>query len=220
MSRHRLCLVHPLDPRTAPTDVVSARIGAILARRPDDFTLLVVGVDDRGDLEPGVVVELEAAGRVYDFMPVARGRDARRFGAGILRRLSRIRAAARAPLSSVAVHAFGWAALARLVGRPLVLVVHRDPRRGVVAGRVSAFAALRERLGLAAADRIVACDGDFVRRCRRDDPVAAAKIEQLTLITAVDDDDLVDDPQIGRLWERHRRFHDVRAVHHGAASVA
>jgi hypothetical protein len=220
MRLHRLCLVHPFDPRSAPRDVVEQRILTIAAHRPNDFSLLIVGIDERGDLELGSVVAIEVAGRQFDFLAVARSSAPHRFAAGFLARLRRVKAAARAALSSVAVHAPAWAGFARLVGRPLVMVIHRDPRAGAVAGRVSALSAWRERLATRAADRIVACDPDYVRRCRHDDPVAAAKVEQLTILAAPVGDEIVTDARIGRLWERHRRLFDVHMVQRGAPFTA
>lgn len=222
MSPHRLCLIHPLDPRVAAADVVEARLAAIFAARPIDFSLLVVGVDEVGDLAPGVVVTLEVGGRRFDFLPVARGRDGG-FAAGLLRHLVAVRAAARADFASVAVHDVAWAVLARLVGRPLVLVVHRDPRAGAVAGRAPMSTILREAMALRAADRIVGCDGDFVHRCRDGHPVIAAKTELLAMTPAEDAAVVAlfaDDRQITRLWERHRRLFDVQASRRGEHAAA
>ncbi len=223
MNRHRLCLIHPLDPRRDPAGVVEQRIAAIAASRPEDFSLLLVGIDLSGDLDLGIVVPVEIAGRRLDFLPVARTGDATAFAAGLLRHLGAVRAAARSERSSVEAHAVEWAPFAPLVGRPVVLVVHRDPRADAVAGRVSVTAAAWEGLALRLADRIVGCDGDFVRRCRAGDPAIAAKIEMLAL-SRCEGDAVVplfgEDAQITRLWERHRRLCGVRAVHrdHHAAA--
>ena len=222
MTRHRLCLLHPADPRVDTGDPVEARIATVVASRPTDFELVWVGIDRRGDLEPGVPVEIEVGGRSLVFLPVA-DRDGGAFAAGILRRLPAIRAAARAELSSPAVHDLAWVPFAPLIGRPIVLVIHRDPRAGAVAGRVSFRVALRERLALRLADRIVACDAQFVRRCRDARPALAAKTEWLPLIGSQIPGGLAavgDETRIARLWERHRRLYDAHAAHRASQIAA
>lgn len=223
MTPHRLCLIHPLDPRRDPAAVIEQRIAAIAACRPADFTLLLVGVDRTGDLELGRVVPVEVGGRSLDFLPVAHGADHAAFATGLLRRLAKVRAAARAEFSSVAVHSLRWAPLAPLVGRPVVLVVHRDPRADAVAGRVSPKVAAWEAVAMHVADRIIGCDADFVRRCRADSPKIAAKIEMLALSPA-GADGLVplfgEEAQLTRLWERHRRLYGAQALHRGHHAAA
>ena len=217
MNTHRLCLVHPKDPRTAPVGTVETRLHAVLAALPADFSVLFVGSDRTGDLVPGVSTPIDVAGRAIDFLPVSRaGRGA--FAAALVRHLPTIRAAARAEVASVSVHDLTWVPLARLVGRPIVLVVHHDPRAGAVAGRTSMAAALRENVALRVADRIVGCDAGFVHRCRAGNPAIAAKTELLGLPSGDDagaaslfDEDL----QIARLWERHRRLFDAHPPQRG-----
>ncbi len=219
---HRLCLFHPFDPRVAPRDTIGARLRTVLAALPSDFSAVVVGHDHAGDLEPGAIAAIEVAGRPVDFLPVAR-QGAGSFAAASMRHLPAIRAAARAEIASISVHDLTWAPLARLVGRPIVLVVHRDPRAGAVAGRVPLTAALRETVALRVADRIVGCDAGFVRRCRDGHPSVAAKTELLVLPNGEDDGAVAffdEDAQIARLWERHRRLFDAQAIrraHHAAA---
>lgn len=217
MASHRLCLVHPHDPRVETDGLVENRLQAVLTSLPPDFSVVVVGVDRRGDLRTGEPVSVGVGGGTVDFLPVMRhGRGS--FAAAVMRHLPAVRAAARAEVASTSVHDLTWVPLARLVGRPVVLVVHRDPREGAVAGRVSLTAALRETVALRVADRIVGCDAAFVRRCRDGHPVIAAKTEILALPTAEEARvfSLFDeDQQIGRLWERHRRLFDAHPVHRG-----
>lgn len=216
MTRHRLCLVHPVDPRLEPVGTIETRLRAIVASRPNDFELVVVGRDGRGDLALGEPVSFEVAGRHAVFVPVSRGlRTA--FAAGLMRHLATVRELARADVASISVHGFAWTALARLVGRPIVLVAHHDPHAEVVAGRVPLPVALREWAALRVADRIVGCDPGFVRYCRERHPDIACKTELLPLALAEDATSpfFPDEVQIARLWERHRRLFDAHAVHRG-----
>ncbi len=211
MTRHRLAVVHPFDPRREPLDCIEDRLRAFLASRPNDFDVLVVGVDRCGDVDPGETAEIEIAGRPLSFLPVAR-ESGGGFTGGLLRHLPTVRAAARAEVASISVHAFAWAPFARLVGRPIVLVVHEDPRADAVAGRAPFPAALREHVALRIADRVVAHDADFVRRCRETHPALAAKTE-LVPLAAPRADTVVplfaEGEHLVRLWERHRRLFDA-----------
>lgn len=222
MTRHRLCLIHPFDLRGEPADLVEKRLAAIVAAEPADFDLVVVGIDRVGDLALGAPIDLPVAGRSVTFVPVAHDGGAA-FAKGLVRRLAGVRAAARAEISSISVHDFAWAPLARLVGRPIVLVVHEDPRAGAVAGRTGFVEALREVVALRAVDRIVGCDADFVRRCRAGHPLVAAKTELLAMplrdatSTALGGGE---EARIARLWERHRRLFDAHAVHRGHHAAA
>jgi hypothetical protein len=214
MASHRLCLIHPTDPRTDPVGTVETRLSTLLSALPTDFSVLFVGADHVGDLRLGTGTAISVAGRSVEFLPVRRGGSGS-FAKGLMRHLSSVRAAARADVASVSVHDFTWVPLARLVGRPIVLVVHADPHAGAVAGRVPLPMALRESLALRVADRVVACDAGFVRRCRDGNPAIAAKTELLALPAgdAAATVSLFDgDAQVARLWERHRRLFDAHAV--------
>lgn len=222
MGGHRLCVIHPGDPRTEADGLVETRMRVILAAKPADFSVLFVGADRRGDLEPGVATPIDVADRRIEFLPVGR-RGEGSFAAGLLRHLSAVRAAARAEVASISVHDFTWVPLARLVGRPIVLVVHHDPRGEAVAGRVPLTAALREGVALRVADRVVGCDAGFVHRCRTGHPTVAAKTELLALPSVEDVGAtplFADDTRIARLWERHRRLFDAHAVQRGRPVAA
>jgi hypothetical protein len=222
MVSHRLCLIHPTDPRSEPVGTVETRLNGVLSALPTDFSVLFVGADHVGDLRLGAGTAISVAGRSVDFLPVRRGGSGS-FAAGLMRHLSAVRTAARAEVASVSVHDFTWVPLARLVGRPIVLVVHADPHAGAVAGRVPLPTALRESLALRVADRVVACDAGFARRCRDANPVIAAKTELLAL-PASDEAATVSlfdgDAQVARLWERHRRLFDAHAVRRGLHAAA
>lgn len=221
MSCHRLALLHPFDPRREPADHVEARLTAILGSRPVDFEVLIVGVDRRGDLVPGEVVDVEIAGRPHAFLPVTG--EGGGFTAGLLRHLPTVRAAARADVASISVHAIAWAPFARLVGRPIVLVVHDDPRADAVAGRAPFPVALREHVALRVADRILAYDPEFVRRCRETHPALAAKTELVPLPVAETDQVVSlfsDDLHLARMWERHRRLFDAVPKGRGSHAAA
>lgn len=213
MTLHRLSLIHPFDPRSRSTGPLHNRLRAMIASQPVDFSLLVVGADLSGDLELGVVTPIEVADRRIDFLPVTRRSGGMAFALGILRYLSTLRAAARGEFASTSAHGFAWVPFARIIGRPVVFVVHRDPRAD--AEHPSRVVAVEELIALHTADRIVGCDAEYVRRCRATGAGLAAKTELLALPTSFDAAGSAEDAQMVRLWERHRRLFDAQALHRG-----
>ena len=220
MTLHRLSLIHPFDPRARSIDPAADRMRTMIASQPADFSLLVVGTDLCGDLELGVVTPIVVAGRRIDFLPVTRRGGGAAFAFGILRHLIGVRAAARGDFASTSAHDYTWVPFARIIGRPVVLVVHRDPRAGTDAEHSSKVFALKELVALLAADRIIGCDPGFVRRCRGAGAGVAAKTELLTLPSSIDAALAAEDAQVVRLWERHRRLFDAHALHRGQHAAA
>ena len=136
----RLIIVHPMDPRGVKVGGIETHVRQILRHAPAGTRTLLIGVDDRGDLPLGVVTEVEFSGRRLDFLPVAfvpaedQAETARsilksntvRFIQGFLRYLPRLRGIAGKENASVEVERYEIAWLARMLGRPLVLVIHND----------------------------------------------------------------------------------------------
>jgi glycosyltransferase involved in cell wall biosynthesis len=136
----RLIIVHPMDPRGVKVGGIETHVRQILRHAPAGTKPLLIGVDDRGDLPLGRVTEVEFSGRGLSFLPVAfvpaeeQAETARsilksntvRFIQGFLRYLPRLRAIASEENASVEVERYEIAWLARMLGRPLVLVIHND----------------------------------------------------------------------------------------------
>ncbi len=216
MTPHRLTLIHPLDPRT-PSCGVGLRMQRIMAGRPDDFSILFVGVDETGDLPIGRPATLAIEGRAYEFLPLLgaphgpwpphddrRSRHGLAFRLAFLRRLKLLREAAEAERASTELHDFAWAPLARLIGRPVVQVVESD---AAIAARANA---IEEVLALRFATRIVG-DEDSIGRLRHAGGSVAAKTEVLRLTDTIagGDREVCPQMQIQRLYERHRRLYRV-----------
>ncbi len=127
-----------MDPRGIKVGGIETHVRQVLRHRPAGTEALLIGVDDRGDLPLGTVSTVEFAGRPLSFLPVAffpadeQQETARsilrsntvRFIAGFLRHLPALRREAGRLVSTVEVERYEIAWLARLLGRPLVLVVH------------------------------------------------------------------------------------------------
>jgi hypothetical protein len=218
MIAHRLTLIHPVDPRSAAPGI-AARLERIIAGRPDDFSVLLVGVDECGDLAPGRSVELQAGRRPFDFLAVGRTRrsgwvdrdgprsDRLAFRFAFLRHLGAIRDQACLGRASTELHDAAWAPLARLLGNPVVQVIRtRD------TGRAGLARGLEDHLAARLAQRIVA-DETGARSLREAGASVAAKTEIIDLErSALCDCEAELDIEIQRLYERHRRFYRVSRV--------
>ncbi len=138
--RDRLVIVHPMDPRGLKVGGIETHVRQLLRRAPADVETILIGVDDRGDLPLGRLSLVEFGGRRIAFLPVAfvpaeeQAETARsvlksntvRFVAGFLRYLPRLRRLAGEGPASVEVERYEIAWLARMLGRPMVLVIHND----------------------------------------------------------------------------------------------
>jgi glycosyltransferase involved in cell wall biosynthesis len=140
MTASRLIIVHPMDPRGIKVGGIETHVRQILRHAPAGADPLLIGIDDRGDLPLGKVSDIAFSGRRLGFLPVAhfpaeeQQETARsilrsntvRFITGFLRHLPALRREARRVPSTVEVERYEIAWLARLLGRPMVLVVHND----------------------------------------------------------------------------------------------
>ena len=83
---HRLLLMYTMDPRGAKVGGIETHIRQILRHHPEDFSVLFVGTDERGDCKIGEVQRLSLGGRSDDFAGAAGAErvDAVRSAAGRL----------------------------------------------------------------------------------------------------------------------------------------
>lgn len=196
---HRLCLIHSLDPRGSKVGGIETHVRLMLSRHPDDFSVLFVGMDERGDLEIGKPVRLDVGGRVIDFLPVAHVPDdtihsaakklhqsvTLRFTLGCLRHLATIRRLARGASASTEIERFELALIAKAVGNPVVQLVHGEGSKAdAMDSLIKRFwwvHRTNETLALRLADRVVAVNPNIIARYEREMPAVAAKAEMLTV---------------------------------------
>lgn len=140
MYASRLVIVHPMDPRGIKVGGIETHVRQVLRHVPAHVEPLLIGVDDRGDLTAGEIAPVEFAGRRLLFLPVAfvpadEQRETAssilrsntvRFITGFLRHLPALRRAASEMPATVEVERYEIAWLARMLGLPLVLVIHSE----------------------------------------------------------------------------------------------
>jgi len=196
---HRITILHPIDPRGAKVGGIETHVRLMLSRHPDNVTVLLVGVDERGDLAIGKVVPLDIDGRRIDFLPVVHIPDEAintvakrlsqsvtlRFTLGVMRYLFAIRRLSRAATASTEIERFELAMPARLIGHPVLQVVHGEGSKGdkmdSLIGRYWWLHRLNETIALRLAKRVVGVNPNIIARYEREMPTIAAKAEFMTV---------------------------------------
>ena len=74
---HLLCLIHPIDPRGNKVGGIDTHVRMMIAHAPEEWTVLLIGVDGRGDCRLGELRRLQIDGRAIEFLPVLQYPDER-----------------------------------------------------------------------------------------------------------------------------------------------
>lgn len=192
-----LVLFHTMDPRGSKLGGIETHVRTVLARH--DGPVVLVGVDEHGDLPLGHVQKVDCGGRDIRFLPVARvepdaiNRAAvqlmrsvtLRFLLGALRHLPAVRRVMGREVASCEIERFEFAILPFLLRRPSVLMVHNEHRRDAATdGLVTRYwwlHRLGERVALELATRIFAVNPAIAARIGRLSP----RFERKTAVLSV-----------------------------------
>jgi glycosyltransferase involved in cell wall biosynthesis len=193
LAMHRLLMLHPMDPRGNKLGGIETHVRLMLARHPQDFSILFVGLDEMGDLAIGKSVALTIEGRHIDFLPVAHvpaqqinsaaktifKSTTLRFFLGALHYLGEINRGLKNMAASAEIERFEFAVLPKLLRRKLVLLVHNE---GTAKDKMDSLLKkywfvhrFNERLSLTLADKIFAVNPNIMKRLGELSPRFAAK---------------------------------------------
>ncbi len=207
---YTLCLLHPMDPRGGKLGGIETHVRLILAHHPEDFRILLVGVDEIGDLPLGRVQSLSYAERQIDFMPVARiegeainlagktllASTTFRFATGALRHLPALRRALGGTKASADLQRFEFALIPKLLGLKTVQMVHgegrKDQKMDSLIRKLWFVHRLNETVALTLASHIFCVNPNIVERLKVLLPGAARKAEVMSV--SVDTDRFVSTP--------------------------
>jgi glycosyltransferase involved in cell wall biosynthesis len=196
---HRLCILHPMDPRGSKVGGIETHVRLILSHLPMDMSVFFVGIDEIGDSTIGRARQLRLRERVIDFLPVARVEPSAvnavakhlhrsltlRFALSAVRHLGAIRAGIGNGPSSCECQRLELAFLPKLLRRPLSLMLHvegaKTRREDSLLQRYPRLAAFSERLALNWADHIFCVSPAILDRARAHGAAVAAKAEFLTV---------------------------------------
>lgn len=196
---HRITILHTIDPRGGKVGGIETHVRLMLSRHPADVSVLLVGMDERGDLELGKVVPVEFDGRSVDFLPVVHipgdtihaaaktiGQSVTlRFTLGVMRHLLAIRRLSAGDGASTEIERFELAIPARLIGHPVVQLVHGEGSKGdkmdTILARYWWLYRLNEWIALNLANRVVGVNPNIIARYEREMPRIARKSEFMTV---------------------------------------
>ena len=196
---HRLCILHPMDPRGGKVGGIETHVRSLLSHLPMDMSVLVVGIDEIGDSKIGRLRQLRLRERVIDFLPVVCVEPSAvnavakhlhrsltlRFALGALRYLGAIRAGIGEGPSSCDYQRLELAILPKLLRRPASLMLHvegaKTRREDSLLQRYPRLAAFTERAALNWADHIFCVSPAILDRARAQGAAVAAKAEFLTV---------------------------------------
>ncbi len=195
----RLISIHPMDPRGTKVGGMETHVRQLLSRYPADMTLMMIGIDERGDLQLGRVARVVFGGREIEFVPILRAAPSEqtgaskslirsltvRFAAALARNVPRLRSLIAGGRSSVEVERFEFAPMARLLG-PLVVMVHNegDPKRDKMDSLLSRYWWINdgaEWIAFRLARRIFCVTPKLRERLALRHPSQASKAEVLTV---------------------------------------
>jgi glycosyltransferase involved in cell wall biosynthesis len=196
---HRLCILHPMDPRGGKVGGIETHIRLILSHSPANMSVLFIGVDETGDCKIGRQRQLRFNERFVDFLPVTRiepsavngaARRLRqsvtlRFALGALMHLGAIRAAIGEGPSSCDYHRLELAILPKLLRQRASLMLHvegaKARKEDSLLQRFPRLATFSERLALELADHIFCVSPAILARVRSRGSAIAGKAEPLTV---------------------------------------
>ena len=194
MTKHLLCLIHPIDPRGNKVGGIETHVRMMIAHAPADWDVLLVGVDGCGDCRLGEVQNMTLEGRPLNFLPVLRFPDEQihhaarslfksltlQFALGLVRYLSAIRrVVTTAPSATIELQRFEFAIFGRLLGRPTVQVIHgegtKNDRMDSLIKKFWFIHRVNEAIAIRLADQIICVNPNILARLEREDPRAARK---------------------------------------------
>jgi glycosyltransferase involved in cell wall biosynthesis len=196
----RLILVHSFDPRGPKVGGIETHVRQLLQHHPADMRVLMIGIDDFGDLELGKIHPIKAGGVEFDFVPImhyaSHGQTSAadsvlssvtlRFAMAFLKYLPRLRKLVRGQKIAGEVERVEFAPLLRLLGCPFVQIFHNegDPRTDKMDSILSRHwyvSHITEWIGFRLSSRIFCVTQKIRDRIAVSYPKQARKAEVLTV---------------------------------------
>jgi glycosyltransferase involved in cell wall biosynthesis len=195
---YQVCLIHPFDPRGNKVGGLETYTRDYITFHPEDFDLLVVGVDGTGDLELGKIVDLTFRGRHYKFMPVlyypenemheaAKALNASitfRFFCALFKYFVSIRRQLHSGTWSVELRRMEFSIFPWLWGVPFIQMLHGEgaphQKMDSLLRKYWFVQRFNERFAVSHADKFLCVNPNITLRVRADYPKYRDKVETLT----------------------------------------
>ncbi|MCF6197888.1 MAG: glycosyltransferase family 4 protein [Hyphomicrobiaceae bacterium] len=199
MTQQQLVLIHPIDPRGEKVGGIETHVRLLMQRHPDDVSVLLIGVDGRGDLTPGEVVKIKVGEREIEFLPVMAFLDDTakhaaskltqsltfRFTLALLRSFRQIYKLAHRMPSSADLQRFEFAPFAKALRIPTVQVVHgegrKDQKMDSLIKKFWYIQEANEKIAMKLANHILCVNPNIKKRIEEKFPRQSDKSEVMTV---------------------------------------
>jgi glycosyltransferase involved in cell wall biosynthesis len=192
---YRLGVVYAFDPQSARIGGIETYVRDVLRNLPDDFTYLLIGIDEFGTRPLGQVSRETYGNKTFDFLPVVHFPDAGATGAakrlkdsinlqfmrGLVRYWPRIRKLVRAQPISLDLQRVEFAGYARSLGVPFTQTMHtvgvpQLPMDSLLR-KYRGVHQINEWIAARVCDRFLCVNPLITERVRQSHPSQAHKIE-------------------------------------------
>ena len=199
MTKQQLILIHPIDPRGEKVGGIETHVRLLTQCYPDDFTVLLVGVDAIGDLTPGEIIPVNVGDREIEFLPVMNYDDDTakhaakkltksltfRFALALSRYYPTIYKLAHRMPSSADLQRFEFAPFAKALRIPTIQVVHgegrKDQKMDSLIKKFWYIQAANEKIAMKLANHILCVNPNIKKRIEKEFPAQADKSEVMTV---------------------------------------
>ena len=199
MTKQQLVLIHPIDPRGEKVGGIETHVRLLMQRHPEDVSVLLIGVDGRGDLTPGEVVKVQVGTREIEFLPVMQFLDDTakhaaskltqsltfRFTLALLRHFRTIYKLAHRMPSSADLQRFEFAPFAKALRIPTVQVVHgegrKDQKMDSLIKKFWYIQEANEKIAMKLANHILCVNPNIKKRIEEKFPSQSDKSEVMTV---------------------------------------
>lgn len=203
-ARTTICIVQPFDPRGKKIGGIESHIREMIRSCPDDIAIVLVGIDEIGDLALGRVQGASFDGCAFEFLPLLARRGGWRQGAAMrlsqsltlafflafVRNLRSIRRALRGRRCSLEIQRFEYATFGLLLGAPTLQIIHGEfsPKQPIDSMLRKYWIAhwFNERVGVLSATRIIGVNPAIVRGIGERFPFAIGKTALMTVSVNTD----------------------------------
>jgi glycosyltransferase involved in cell wall biosynthesis len=193
-----VALIHPFDPRGNKVGGLETYTRDFIRFHPADFDILMIGVDGRGDLELGRVVDLDVQGRTIKFLPIIHYSDKEihkaanrlsksitfNFFVGILKNWMRLRRILKSGRYSVDLRRVEFSPFCYLNGIPFIQMLHGEGapklKMDSLLSKYRAVHNLNQSFAVRFCKRFLCVNPFITERIKSEYPSYSSKISTLT----------------------------------------
>jgi glycosyltransferase involved in cell wall biosynthesis len=196
--KYQVCLIHPFDPRGKKVGGLETYTRDFITFHPEDISILMIGVDEIGDLKLGQIYDLTFRGRRFKFLPIlyypeTEMREAARsigqsitfrFFAALLKYLLTVRRALSNGVWTIELRRMEFAIVPRIFGIPFVQMLHGEgsPEQPMdsLLRNYWYVQNINERLALRWSKKFLCVNSFITERIKREYPKYRNKVDTIT----------------------------------------